>query len=303
MKAILFVGHGSKDPEGNEEIAIFVKGIQKQIDVPIIETCYLEFCLPDVDEGIENCIGQGADEVVIIPMMLLAAGHSKMHIPAAMDRGKEKYPGVKFTYGRPIAFHEEVFSILDTRMEEVGFHQEELSRQPEETALLLVGRGSSDPDANSDLFKLSRLLWERLPVNWVETCFIGVTTPTVEEGIQRCIALGAKRIVILPYLLFTGVLMKRIQGWLEGFQNHYPDVEMVMTDYFGFHPGLQKVFLDRVEEALAGDAKMNCDGCKYRLALAEEEGHHHHHHDHGHAHDHHHGQHHHHHEKGEEVHS
>lgn len=309
MKAILFVGHGSKDPEGNEEIAIFVKGIQEQIDVPIVETCYLEFCQPDVDEGIENCIRQGADEVVLIPMMLLAAGHSKMHIPGAMDRGKEKFPHVKFTYGRPIAFHEEVFSILDARMAEVGFDRDELSRRPEETALLLVGRGSSDPDANSDLFKLSRLLWERLPVKWVETCFIGVTTPTVEEGIQRCIALGAKRIVILPYLLFTGVLMKRIQGWLDGFRAQNSGIEMAMTDYFGFHPGLKKVFLDRVEEALAGEAKMNCDRCKYRLALAEEEGHHHHHHHdhhHGHGHhhhDHHHGHgHHHHHNHEEEVH-
>lgn len=289
-KAILFVGHGSKDPEGNEEIAVFVDGIREQIHAPIIETCYLEFCHPDVDEGIENCIRQAADEVVLIPMMLFAAGHSKMHIPGAIDRAKEKYPGVKFTYGRPIAFHEEVFSILLDRMEEVGFDDEELSRQPEETALLLVGRGSSDPDANSDLFKLARLLWERLPVHWVETCFIGVTTPTVDEGIRRCVALGARRLIILPYLLFTGVLMKRIQGWLDGFRAQYPGIEMVMTDYFGFHPGLKKVFLDRVEEAVAGDARMNCDGCKYRLAMAEDHHHHHHHHghDHHHEHEHHH---------------
>lgn len=289
MKAILFVGHGSKDPQGNEEIARFVQGIQDPLDATIIETCYLEFCQPDVDEGIDNCVKQGADEVYIIPMMLFAAGHSKVHIPFAIDRGKEKNPDVKFTYGRPILFHEEVFNILATRMEEAGFDRESLCQHSEETALLLVGRGSSDPDANSDLFKLARLLWEKMPVQWVETAFIGVTTPTVEEGLQRCVTLGAKRIVILPYLLFTGILMKRMQGWLEGFQAKYPGVEMGITDYFGFHPGLKTVFLDRVKETLAEEVKMNCDGCKYRLEGGE--GHHHHHdhdHPHSHSHDHHH---------------
>ena len=31
-----------------------------------------------------------------------------------------------------------------------------------DTAVILLGRGGSDPDANSDLYKITRLLWEKL---------------------------------------------------------------------------------------------------------------------------------------------
>ena len=41
MDAVLFVGHGSKDPEGNEEIRQFVASLAPELDVPIIETCFL----------------------------------------------------------------------------------------------------------------------------------------------------------------------------------------------------------------------------------------------------------------------
>ena len=44
-----------------------------------------------------------------------------------------------------------------------------------DTAILLIGRGGSDADANSDFYKITRLLWEKLNVKWVESAFMGVT--------------------------------------------------------------------------------------------------------------------------------
>ncbi|WP_051331178.1 sirohydrochlorin chelatase [Aneurinibacillus terranovensis] len=291
MKAVLFVGHGSKDPQGNAEILAFVEKFKGELDVPIIETCFLEFAHPGINEGIDNCLKQGAAEVVVIPMMLFPAGHSKIHIPAAIDHARAHYPHVSFTYGRPIGIHDGVFSILEARLNEAGFNTEEESG---DTAILIVGRGSSDPDANGDVYKLSRLLWERLHVRWVETCFIGVTAPSVEEGIERCLALGAKRVVLVPYLLFTGILMKRMEEKLVTFRSAYPDRAFVMTEYLGFHPALHEIFLERAREALQDEVKMNCDTCQYRLfAVKQLNLHHDHDHDHGHYH-HDHGHHHHH---------
>lgn len=298
MEAILFVGHGSRDPQGNEEIASFVEQIKDRLGVPIIETCFLEFAAPDIAQGIAACVERGASKVAVIPMMLFPAGHSKLHIPAALDVAREQYPHVKFIYGRPIGIHDEVFHILEERMTEAGFDP---AQQADDTAVLIVGRGSSDPDANSDVYKLSRLLWERLNVKWVEACFIGVTEPTVEEGIDRCLALGAQRIIVMPYLLFTGILMKRMEDKLEAFRTRYTDKEFIMTAYFGFHEGLKVIFEERAAEALADDVKMNCDTCQYRLFAVEHldlhhdhdhhHGHHHHHHDHDHhGHHHHHGE-------------
>lgn len=290
MDAVLFVGHGSKDPEGNEEIRQFVNGLAPEMDVPIIETCFLEFERPDMLMGLSTCVKRGATRVAVIPIILFSAGHAKIHIPAAIDEAKELYPHVQFIYGRPIGIHEEVLNILATRMEEAGFASAE---EHEDLAVLVIGRGSSDADANSDIYKMSRLFWERWKAKWVETAFMGVTFPLYQEGIERCLKLGAKHVVVLPYFLFTGVLIKRMADQLEQFRAQYPDAQFTLAEYFGFHPLLKEVLKDRVEEALHGEVKLNCDTCQYRLAAMEHIDHHHHHDDeHGHGHHHHHHHHH-----------
>ncbi|TWE08078.1 sirohydrochlorin cobaltochelatase [Neobacillus bataviensis] len=293
MKAILFVGHGSRDQEGNQQVRAFLGEMRKTWDDSIlVETCFLEFERPTVNQGIDLCVEKGADHIVVIPIMLLQAGHSKIHIPAAIDEAKNKYPLVQFTYGRPIGVHEETFEILKTRLMEIG---ENWGSPEDDTAVLLLGRGGSDPDANSDLYKIARLLWEKTNYKIVEPAFMGVTNPLVNEGIERCIKLGAKKVVILPYFLFTGILIKRLEDMMVPIQNQYSSVEFQLADYFGYHPKLQTILIDRVEEALGDEVKMNCDTCQYRLNVMEHIDHHHHHdhdHDHHHHHDHDHDHHH-----------
>jgi sirohydrochlorin cobaltochelatase len=176
-----------------------------------------------------------------------------------------------------------VVSILERRVRSVTDLPED--RNESDTAVLIVGRGSSDAEANSDLFKIARLLWERLPVRWVETAFVGVTDPGWEEGVERCVRLGAKNIIILPYLLFTGVLIKRMNGRLDDLRDRYAGVHLSITDYLGLDDGLVGVMVNRLWEAAGG---RGLDWGKLASA-AEAAGHlpHHHHHDHYH-HDHHH---------------
>jgi sirohydrochlorin cobaltochelatase len=282
MKAVLFVGHGSRLEAGNEEVRIFVdKMIPTMDDHLIIETCFLEFASPTISQGIDRCVKRGAAEVIVIPIILLHAGHSKLHIPAEIEDARSKYPHVEFTYGQTIGVHSEVFSILMDRLEEVGF---DTSIEHPGTAILLIGRGGSDENANSDFYKITRLLWEKLNVKWVESAFMGVTAPLVDEGIERCIKLGAKKIVMLPYFLFTGILMVRMNKMLSDYQEKYPDHEFVLAEYFGYHPKLQTILKARVREAIEGRSSGNQDLENYRL-YAEKHGHaHHHHHEHDHEH-------------------
>ena len=155
--------------------------------------------------------------------MLLPAGHSKIHIPAAIDEARKKYPLVKFTYGRPIGVHEETFEILKTRLVEIA---ENLDHPDPDTAVLLLGRGGSDPDANSDLYKIARLLWEKTNYKLVEPAFMGVTNPLVNEGIERCLKLGAKKVIILPYFLFTGILIKRLEEMIVHSKINIPPLNL-----------------------------------------------------------------------------
>ncbi len=288
--AILLVGHGSRDPEGNEQLLAFAKRVEAKLggEFPIIETCFLEFARPTIPQGIDTCVARGAEAVTLVPVILFGAGHSKLHIPHEIDEAKERHPSVHFSYGKPIGVHQKTLDILSSRLEEAGFDLAATERN--EDAVLIVGRGSSDPDANSDLCKITRLLFEKIPAGIVETCYIGVTEPDFAKGVERCVKLGAKRIFILPYFLFTGILIKRMEAMTEEFSKQYPEIPLVLADYFGFHDNLVTILHDRAVEAARGESKMNCDLCKYRLdAMADH--HHHHHHDddhHHHDHDHHH---------------
>ena len=131
---------------------------------------FLEFASPNIEEGITNCVKKGATEVHVIPIILLHAGHSKLHIPAEIEHAREHYPNITFTYGQTIGIHEEIFAILEDRLVEIGFNAEE---QHEDTAILLIARGGSDPAANGDFIKLhvcygknSRLSMWKVPL-WV----------------------------------------------------------------------------------------------------------------------------------------
>src|SRR5690606_24666902 len=208
--------------------------------------------------------------------------HAKLQIPHELDEARRKYPEVTFHYGRPLGQHPHIVDVLLSRLAESGFGltEEADSGMAQKTVVLVVGRGSSDPDANSELYKLARLLWEKVNVKWVETAFMGVTEPLLEEGLERCVQLGAERVAVLPYFLFTGVLMKRMARAVERFRERHPDCQIRMVPYFGYHEQLQSIVLDRVQEAFAGQARMNCDHYQYHLYALEHMGHHHHHHHH-----------------------
>ncbi|MDQ4130225.1 MAG: hypothetical protein M3133_04425, partial [Actinomycetota bacterium] len=180
----------------------------------------------------------------------------------AMQRACLDHPTVTFHYGAPLGVHPDLLSIIDERLD--------AALQPAaraETAVLLVGRGSSDPDANADLAKVARLLWEGRPHETVEFAFAGITSPKVQAGLERCRRLGARRIAVVPYFLFTGVLLRRIHAEALAFATANPGLDIVVTDHLGADRRVARLVLERFDEARAGRAHPNCDLCQYRVPL------------------------------------
>lgn len=265
---VLLVGHGSREQSGNEEYLKFCDVITPHLGPERIETCFIELTTPLVPESLDRCVGLGARRVIVLPVILLAAGHVKVELPHELDEAKERHPGVEFLYGRHIGLDPLVIDIMRERLAKV---EREADWPPEDTAILVVGRGSSDPDANSELYKLARLLWESRRYPWVESCFIGVTSPSLPEGLARCAALGARRIIAVPYFLFTGVLIPRIHRIVNEFEAAHPSLEVRVSDYLNGHPKLITVLQNRKREALRGEARMNCALCKYRVQMPGHE--------------------------------
>lgn len=273
-KAVLFVGHGSRLEAGNEEVRQFIASMRPLVDrAYMVESCFLEFAEPTIEDGIHTCIERGANEIHVIPMMLLSAGHSKLHIPAEIEEAKEQFPDIRFTYGQTIGIHDEIFEILKTRLLDMEFDVE--AHHPE-TAILLIGRGCSDDDALADFHKIANQLEQQLDVIAVEQAFMGVAQPTVEQGIHHCLQRGAQQIIMLPYFLFTGVLMERMGRMAAKFAEHHPTIQIQLAQYFGYHPKLQTILLERLQQAIDGTSTGMQDLENFRQYVAEHGYEHHH---------------------------
>ncbi len=303
--AILVAGHGSRDVDGTAEFHQLVELFAHREPSRIVECGFLEFAKPVIQDGIDRCVERGANTVTVLPGMLMAAGHAKNDIPSEVHEARKRYPDVAFHYGRHLHLHANIIQLCTLKIAEVEAGAAPVERQ--ETLLLVVGRGSSDPDANADVQKLARLLWEGMGFGWAAACYIGVTTPLLTEALARCQRLGFKRVIVFPFFLFTGILEKRIRCQTLEFAAEHPDTDVLCADYLNAHPLLLDVFVERSEEAIQGSPNMNCELCKYRVQLPGFEeavglpqvGHHHHvrgagqddhgHHHHGHDGHHHHG--------------
>lgn len=292
--ALLVVGHGSRDPRGAREFHELLDLVRERNPSLAVEGGFIELSRPPISECVDRLAEGGARRVAAVPLMLLAAGHAKDDIPATLVREKMSHPEMSFQYGRALGIRPELLELMDERVSAVVPEEEKA-----ETAVLVVGRGSSDPDANSDVSKLSRLFYEGRPYPIVESAYVSMTPPNVHDGLERCHRLGAKRVAVFSYFLFTGVLEERIREQSESFAAGNPDVEVRYAGYFGPHERVADLLIERYEEAVGGDIRMNCDVCVHRVALPgfeekvgapatphyhpDEPGHHH-----GHVHDHHH---------------
>ena len=290
-RPLLMVGHGTRNPRGRQDLIDFAN-IYQQLDPsrPVIP-CFLELTEPSIQAGVDRCVEQGYTDISVLPILLFAARHNKFDVTNELDKARQRHPHVTFSYGRHFGITPAIFDLWKTRLAllDTPVHNPEgIAR--EDTALLFIGRGSSDPDANGDVYKLARMMWEGSGYRTVETCFIGITHPRLEEGFRRARLYEPKRIVVLPYFMFTGVLMEKIERIAAEEQAAFPDAVVKLLPEMGIHPQLLSVLRDREIETQTGQVAMNCEMCKFRLAATAEHGHSHHdhahHHHDGHTHDH-----------------
>ena len=260
--ALLVVGHGSRDRRAAGEFGRLVGMVRERAPGLPVEGGFIELSPPPVSEAVRRLVRGGARSVAAVPLMLLAAGHAKDDIPATLVRERLAHPGLSFRYGRALGIRPELLALMDERISAAV-----PPREREETAVLLVGRGSSDPDANSDLAKIARLFYEGRPYPLVEHAFVSLAPPDVPTALGRLHRLGFRRVALFSYFLFTGVLEERIRRQGASFAAGRPGFRLYYAGYFGPEGRVADLVLERYREALEGDIRMNCDVCVHRVAL------------------------------------
>jgi sirohydrochlorin ferrochelatase len=242
VEAVLYVCHGSRVPEARDQAVSFIKRCMQKISAPIQEYCFLELAEPAMAEGFSRCVEQGASKIAVIPVLLLTAAHAKEDIPNELKRVAANFPGVEVRYGRPIGVHKAMVEILT---EKLGKTRKEVDG---DSLVLLVGRGSSDPDSKKDLNLIGRQLEHKLAGAEVKTCFLTGASPKLPEALSMAVQGEKTKVFIIPYLLFTGILMRGIERAIVDYAAD--GKQFILCEYLGYHNNIEEILQERAEEAL-----------------------------------------------------
>lgn len=251
--AVLLMAHGSRDLEARAEYRRVHAALAERLSPTPVIFSVLELPGDDgllsIQDGWKACLATGAAHVVGMPYFLFPAGHVRGDLPSEISDAREAGGWATVDLLPPLGAADEILQAVVARADDVA---RTMAGDSADTALILVGAGTSDPDANGDLCKAARLIWERSNARFglVEAAWVSLTRPTVGEVIERCIRLGAERIAIVPYFLNTGVLLRRIDERIEEAREAHPEVTIVRAGHLGLFPSVLDLIERRARQAL-----------------------------------------------------
>jgi sirohydrochlorin cobaltochelatase len=283
---VMICGHGSRSQAAVDEFAVLAQKLPALLPPDwMVDYGYLEFANPVIRDGLDRLREAGCERILAVPGMLFAAMHAKNDIPTVLNTYAAKH-GIEISYGRELGVDPKMIAAAGARVRDaMAAADAEHGTVPyEETCLVVIGRGASDPDANGNVSKIARMLQEGLGFGWMEVGYSGVTFPLVEPCLTHATRLGYKRILVFPYFLFTGILIDRIYGFTDQVAAQHPDIQFVKAGYLNDHAQVLATFAERVTEQVGEIPPPNCATCKYRVQVlgfeaevgAVQESHHHH---------------------------
>jgi sirohydrochlorin cobaltochelatase len=251
MDGLLLMGHGSRDADGVAGVLELAGAVRRAAGPWLVEVGVLEFACADlssIEQAMDRCVRAGARRIAGVPLLLHDAGHNRADMPAEVERARVCHPGLDLRLAAPLG---DSMACLTATADRIRDADALAGRSdPSQTAVLLVGRGTTTPEANADFFKVGRLLWERLSYGLVECCFVSLTGPGVPAGIERCARLGARRTIVVPYFLHTGVLVKRMAQQADDARSTHAGMEICVGETLGTHPSVIELILDRARNML-----------------------------------------------------
>jgi sirohydrochlorin cobaltochelatase len=259
--AIVLLGHGSREPRSNSEFERLASCLRERWQQREVIHAYVELAQPSLSCALREAASR-ASRVVVLPCFLFAAGHVKNDLPLELFRARRDSSTVRFLAAQALGVHVGLIEAALDRLKNCQSHS------GQRRALVVVGRGSSDPDANGDFAKLVRLIGEGAGVYAALPAFIGITRPSFPEALDLMARGRPEEITVLPYFLFAGRLLERLERELSEFGKSHPWIRTSLAPHLGLHDGLLRALDERLHQVLAGAGNLPCDTCQYRVPIS-----------------------------------
>ena len=121
-------------------------------------------------------------------------------------------------------------------------------------AIILLAHGSRVPEAGNGMERVVQRLREKLRNCIVEACYLSRLGPHFPEVFEKCVAEGAKNIILIPYFLHTGLhIVLDIPKMMQEKAKEFPGVKLILGKQLGFDECLVDLVGRRIEESRALD--------------------------------------------------
>lgn len=260
MSVLLGVAHGSRDP-ASQEVARELLGRAAALRGGLrTADAYVDNASPSIRSALAELAADDVQDVVVLPLLLTPASHSKTDVAASVQAGRREHPALRLRYGRPLGPHPVLVELLARRLREAG--------AADEDPVVLVAGGAIDPDANAQVAATARLLFEGRGWPSVDVAFASTARPSVPEALERLRAQGFSRVSVARYFLGPGLLPRLVERQARSVDG----LDVVVSEPLGATDDLADLLLARYDEALRGDIRMNCDVCLHRIPMPGREG-------------------------------
>lgn len=258
MTVLLGVAHGSRDEGAQRVVRELLSAAVRERAGLRAEAAYVDNASPSIRVAVQSLVDEGVTDLVVLPLLLTPAAHSKTDIAASVQTARDEHPALRVRYGRPLGPHPVLVDVMARRLREAGARGDE--------PVLLVAGGSLDPDANAQVAATARLLFEGRGFPLVEVAFASTARPAVPEALERLRLLGFARVAVARYFLGPGRLPAAVARDASA-----SGLEVVVAEALGAAEEIAGLLLERYDEAVGADIRMNCDACLYRIPFPGRE--------------------------------
>jgi len=195
-EAVLLVAHGTRDPgnEGNREVEELAEIWRSRHPTMDIQLCWIEHAPVLLEEGMDRAaagLSDAGGRLLVLPLVLNAAGHAKSDIPQAIETAQARYPNVEFRYGHHLGTTDQLLKALRYRLHQAMV--ELAMPDPRTTGVVLLARGASDIEATGEVAKMAHWIYETTRHDLVLPAFTSACFPRLEQVVQRLDLLGEPR--------------------------------------------------------------------------------------------------------------
>lgn len=97
MKSLLIIAHGSRRHASNDEVRALTERIAGKTarHFDVVHCAFLELAQPSIPDGIQQCVAQGARDILILPYFLSAGRHVVEDIPKEVEQTQALYANVR----------------------------------------------------------------------------------------------------------------------------------------------------------------------------------------------------------------